>query len=86
MQVITLLDYLLMPFYLTLIYVIAYRVRNTYYPPGHPWHPYFISGLTCKIFGAIGIGLIYQYYYGGGDTFNYFYHAQIINSSFGESP
>lgn len=31
------------------------------------------------------IGMIYQYYYGGGDTANYFYHAQVINSSFSES-
>ncbi len=38
-----------------------------------------------KIFGGIFVGLIYQYYYKGGDTFNYWEHSLIINSSFGDS-
>ncbi len=86
MQFITLADYLLLPFYLIIIYAIAYNFRNRKYPLGHPWRPYFLPGLTVKIIGAIFIGLIYQYYYGGGDTFNYFYQARIVNSAFSESP
>lgn len=86
MQFITLLDYLLLPFYLVIIYLVAFKIRDTQYPPGHSWRPYFIPGLTAKIVGALLIGMVYQYYYGGGgDTVNYFHHAQIINSSFGES-
>jgi hypothetical protein len=38
-----------------------------------------------KIFGGIVVGLIYQYYYGGGDTFNYWDHSLIINSSLHDS-
>ena len=60
--------------------------ENRTYPEGHPWRPYFIRGLTVKIGGAVFIGLIYQYYYGGGDTANYFHHANVINSAFAESP
>lgn len=86
LQFITLLDYLLLPFYVIIIYVIANYLRDRYYPLGHPWRPYFLPALTAKILGAIFIGLIYQYYYGGGDTSLYFYHADIINSAFGESP
>ncbi|HTI60192.1 hypothetical protein [Mucilaginibacter sp.] len=86
MAEITLTDYLLLPFYLWLIYKIAYFYRNKYYPRGHPYHTYFIPGLTVKIAGAISIGLIYNYYYSGGDTFNFFYHSQIINSTFMRSP
>ncbi len=82
---ITIIDYLLLPFYLVIIYAIAIFIRNANYPPGHPWRPYFLPGLTAKILGAIGIGLIYQYYYGGGDTFNYFYHAQVLSQAFGDS-
>lgn len=86
MQFITLLDYFLLPFYLGFVYFIAIRFRDRNYPPGHPWRPYFLSGLTAKILGGIGIGLIYQYYYGGGgDTVNYHVHAKIINSSLDES-
>ena len=44
-----------------------------------------MAGLTAKIVGAVFIGLLYQYHYEGGDTSNYFYHSQVINSSFSES-
>ena len=86
MAEITLTDYLLLPFYLWLIYKIAYYLRGKYYPEGHSYHRYFIPGLTVKIVGAVFIGLIYNYYYDGGDTFNFFYHSQIINSTFSQSP
>ena len=86
MQFISWLDYVLLPIYIGIVYLIAYNFRNRKYPVGHPWRPYFIPGLTVKIGGAIFIGLIYQYYYGGGDTANYFRHAQTVNSAFGESP
>jgi len=85
MQFITPLDYALLPFYLAFVYAFAYSHRNRKYPKGHPWRRYYIPGLTVKVFGAIFIGLIYAYYYKGGDTFNYFYHAMVINSSFDES-
>ncbi|MBK7816526.1 MAG: hypothetical protein IPJ60_02580 [Sphingobacteriaceae bacterium] len=35
-------------------------------------YKYFIPGLVAKIVGAICLGLVYFYYYGGGDTVNYF--------------
>lgn len=83
---ITYLDYLLLPFYTVLIYLIAYRIRDHFYPPGHPWRPYFIKGLSVKVLGAILIGMIYQYYYRGGDTSNYFMQAKVLNSAFWDSP
>ncbi|MBA2498951.1 MAG: hypothetical protein H0V30_04425 [Chitinophagaceae bacterium] len=86
MQYITVLDYVILPFVLALVYGLAYRYRNKHYRPRHPWRKYFIPAFTVKIFGAIFIGLIYQYYYGGGDTFNYFRYGQVINSSFSDSP
>ena len=86
MQFITTLDFVLLFFFLGIVYAIAYNFRNRKYPRNHPWRGYFIPALTVKIFGAIFIGLLYAYYYKGGDTFNYFNHSQIINSSFDESP
>ncbi|MGJ7031888.1 hypothetical protein [Niabella hirudinis] len=83
---ITLLDYAILPFVLAAIYGIAIRFRNRNYPPGHPYRPYFIVGLTLKIAGALFIGMVYEYYYQGGDTMNYFHDARIINSAFADSP
>ena len=81
----TILDFVLLPFFVAIVYAIAYKIRNTKYSYKHPWRKYFIPALTVKIFGAIFIGLIYAYYYKGGDTFNYFNHSRVINSSFDES-
>ena len=81
----SILDFVLLPFYLGLIYAIAFNIRHKHYPKGHPWRKYFMPALSFKIAGAIFIGLIYSYYYKGGDTFNYFYQAQILNSSLDDS-
>jgi len=82
MPIITILDYILLPIYLLLIYKLALSIRNKYYPEGHILRKYFIPGLTVKIIGAIAIGLIYAYYYKGGDTFGYFEHIKLVNASF----
>jgi len=83
---ITFLDFIILPFLLAIVYAFAYLFRNKHYPIGHSYRKYFIPGLTVKIIGAIFIGLIYEYYYKGGDTMAYYYHAKIINSAFWESP
>lgn len=44
-----------------------------------------MPAFALKIFGAIFLGLIYQYYYKGGDTLNYWHQSTVINSSFNES-
>ena len=76
-------DLLLTPLYLGIFYLIAYgirgRVTNVY------TRRYFIPALTVKFIGAIALGLIYQFYYGGGDTFNYYIHASLINQAFSDS-
>ena len=76
-------DLFLAPIYLGVLYTLAYLVRPTV--TNQFTKPYFIPALTLKFVGAIGLGLIYQFYYGGGDTFNYFYHAKIINLAFDKS-
>ena len=86
MQYLTIWDFLLTPIYLLVLTAIAKRMRDKRYPLGHPLREYFLKGLYVKFGGAIFIALVYQYYYGGGDTFNFFRHAQIINSSFSDSP
>src|SRR5689334_11174178 len=81
----TILDYVLLPFFIGIVYAIAYNIRNKKYPRKHPWRKYYIPALTVKIFGAIFIGLVYAYYYSGGDTYYFFNQAQVVNSSFNES-
>lgn len=76
-------DLVLGPIYLAVLYLLAFWIRPAV--TNQFTKPYFIPGLTLKFLGAIGLGLIYQFYYGGGDTFNYFYHAQVIHRAFDHS-
>lgn len=45
-----------------------------------------ISGLLFKILAGIGLGLIYKFYYKGGDTFQYFREAATIGNFLFEHP
>ena len=77
-------DLLLTPLYLLLIFMLAYVIR--------PWvsdqytSRYFLPGLSVKIVGAVAVGLIYQFYYSGGDTFNYYHDVGFVWKAFLESP
>ena len=42
--------------------------------------------VSAKIFGAVALGLIYQFYYGGGDTYNFFKDSGVIWEAFITSP
>ncbi|GAA4454188.1 hypothetical protein [Rurimicrobium arvi] len=86
MQFITILDYILLPTYLLLILVFANQFRNRHYPPGHPWRKYFLPGLGLKLFGAILIGMIYQYNYGGGDTAAYYFQSLVVDEAIMTDP
>lgn len=78
-------DLVITPVWLAAIYIIAFMVRKT--AADETTRRYFIPGLTVKIAGAIAIGFIYQFYYGGGDTFNYFsWGSRHIWEAFKDSP
>ena len=76
-------DLFLAPLYLAVLYLLAFWVRPAV--TNQFTKPFFIPALTLKFVGAIALGLIYQFYYGGGDTFNYYYHSKIIHTAFDHS-
>lgn len=83
MEDLTVNDLILTPVFLAVFYAIAVAIRssvtNVY------TRKYFLPALTLKFIGAIALGLIYKFYYGGGDTFNYYAHARGIYQGFGKS-
>jgi len=62
-------DLIVTPLFIMMVYVMAYFVRP--YATDEITRRYFFPLLSLKIIGAIALGLIYQFYYDGGDTFNY---------------
>lgn len=80
-----LIDVLVIPFYLLIIYLIAFAVKNRYYK-GERMGKYLIWGLTAKIAGGLAFAAIYVYYYESrGDTFFYFDGAKAIWQAFNDS-
>ena len=76
-------DLLLTPIYLGILYGIAFAIRskvtNVY------TRKYFIPALTIKFVGAIMFGLIYEFYYHGGDTSGYYAEANRVYEIFGRN-
>jgi len=64
-------DFLITPLYVIAIYLFAYSWRDRYYKRSEI-RKYFIPALTVRIIGNFLAALMYQYYYHGGDTFQYF--------------
>lgn len=77
-------DLFFTPIYLGIFYAIAFGVRRRL--TNVLTKKYFIPALSVKFLGAISLGLIYQFYYGGGDTFNYFNHVKVVYQAFIDSP
>ena len=78
-------DLVVTPIILTIIFSLALWIRGSLTDKNV--RIYFIPGLALRIIGAISLGLVYQYYYQGGDTFNYFDRgSKFIYEAFQDSP
>lgn len=78
-------DIIVTPIVVLVVYGIAYAIRPSVTDQVN--RVYFIPALTVKIVGAIAVGFIYQFYYDGGDTFNYHTHgSRHVWEAFMDSP
>lgn len=78
-------DLIVTPLLLLVVYTVAYMVRSRVTDP--VTRVYFIPALTVRIIGALAVGFVYQFYYDGGDTFNYHTHgSRHIWEAFWDAP
>ena len=84
MQAITLYDYILLPFYLLLFYLIIIKKSQQY--NGTQLKKYFVTGFFLKMGGAILYALVIQYYYGYGDSFAFYQGSLLIRKLLFEGP
>jgi hypothetical protein len=78
-------DLIVTPFFIITIYAIAYIIRPLITDEVN--RVYFFPALTVKIVGALALGCIYQFYYSGGDTYNFHTHgSRHIWQAFVDSP
>lgn len=62
-------DIIVTPVYLFLVFTVAYFIRPLV--TDSLTRRYFLPAFATRIFGALILGFIYQFYYHGGDTYNY---------------
>ena len=78
-------DLIVTPILLIVIAILAYIIRPRVTDSVN--RVYFFPALAVKIVGALAVGFIYQFYYNGGDTFNYHTHgSRHIWEAFMDSP
>lgn len=78
-------DLIVTPIVIFLVLAGAYAVRPRF--TDEVTRKYFFPALLVKIFGALALGFIYQYYYSGGDTYNFHTHgSRHIWEAFWDSP
>ena len=78
-------DFLVTPFFLVMILLVAVWIRP--FLTDKKTRSYFFPALGLKLFGAMALGALYQFYYSGGDTYNFHTHgSRIIWEAFFDNP
>ncbi|HXB41976.1 MAG TPA: hypothetical protein VNZ49_15650 [Bacteroidia bacterium] len=77
-------DVLLPPIYIFIAWFVTNYIqkKNLY---SNPEYKYFKAALLAKIGGAMALGLVYFFYYKGGDTINYFESSRAYINLFFEN-
>jgi hypothetical protein len=72
-------DIILIPIYIMVFYVLTNNIKKKNIRK-FPEYKYFVKGVFFKFFGVTAFSLLYLFYYGGGDTVNYFKGTKAIAS------
>lgn len=72
-------------FYLVIIISIVLVIHQRKYADT-PLSTIFLLGFFAKLIGGLAFAAVYKFYYGGGDTLNYFRDCQLLNEAFLNDP
>ena len=78
MQYITVFDYLLLPVYTYIFYIIVKKTAVKY--PDPELRKYFFMAFYLHMFGAVAYAMMVQYYYGYGDSFVFYYGSDYLST------
>ncbi|MFM6924363.1 MAG: hypothetical protein ACKOU7_02600 [Ferruginibacter sp.] len=84
MQNITIFDYLLLPVYLFIFYIIVKKISVKY--ANDELRKYLFISFYLHMFGAVAYAMMVQYYYGYGDSFVFYYGGNYLNSQLVQEP
>lgn len=72
-----LFDVTIITFYLIIIFLISHYIKKKKIDD-NPAYQYYVYGLFASIAGAIALGLVYNFYYQGGDTTGYYRSSESL--------
>jgi hypothetical protein len=72
-------DLIIVPIFVGLIFFVINASKERLLGVNSPLKHYLIPALSLKIFGALASGLVYQFYYGGGDTMDFYTSASYVS-------
>ena len=76
MQHITIIDYLLLPVYLYIFYIIVKKRAIAY--TDAELRKIFFTAFFLRMFGSVAYSMMVQYYYGYGDSFTYYVGSNFL--------
>ncbi|MCW3127620.1 MAG: hypothetical protein JWO03_3278 [Bacteroidetes bacterium] len=79
-------DLVYTPLFVAVVYFMANTFKGRLVGFGSPLQRYFIPALSLKMVGAIASGLVYQFYYHGGDTMDFYTSASFIRELIFDKP
>jgi hypothetical protein len=77
---------IIVPFFLVVVIFFVSKYIQNNKIVDNPSYKYYVSGLMVKLFGGIAVCLVYIFYYGGGDTINYYNDARCVVGVFLSNP
>lgn len=77
-------EWILIPGLIVIIYFLGARYKTKKIGQ-NPEYRYFLTGLMFKVFAGLFFGIIYVFYYGGGDTISYYSSAIPLSRLFWEN-
>ena len=84
-QLPSLVDLVIMVFYLILIFIFAYQKKRRNILE-NPAYEYYVTGLFAKIAGAIALCLVYTLHYGIQDTLGFYISSEAMVNVLTENP
>lgn len=78
-------DLVLVPIFLAVIYFLVNANKERLLGVNSPLRSYLIPALSIKLMGAIASGLVYQFYYRGGDTMDFYGDGSFVSGLFFEN-
>ncbi len=70
-------DLIIIPLMLISFYIVGIAIKRRHIQL-EPYYRYFLPGLFVKVVGALGVCLVYVYYYKGGDTLVYYHDNSCV--------